>query len=462
MPSCPATWSTTDCLSPLIKITLIPASCSAVIAFGVSTFKSSARAKAPKASSLILTATVLAICHTFGISLGSVKLANSAVPTFTTPKPSILACIPAPLMTLISVTFINGKFRSVAALTNAVASGWLACASTLAAICNTSSTAIDLSTITWSTIVGLPMVKVPVLSSTTVSMLPAASRLCASLNQTPWRAATPIPAMIAAGVAKPKAQGHAMTNTETACIKAVSIIPVSHHVTPKVISAMTTTTGTNTAVTLSARRAKLAFEPWASLRACTISPSFVSLPLALTRYNKLPFSTNAPANNLSPTSFLSGTDSPVKWLSTHQPAPSITTPSVATRLPCLARKISPTCTSLRATLWKSPLGCCCSTSSGVKDNNKSILLRLCFLVRSSRYLPVRTKAMTMTPASKYTAGLPSAPWPPAWPLCSKLFKVPSPWVSHRYVEYAQIVTVPMTTSTSILARPPLIDAQALL
>ena len=264
-------------------MTLMPASCSALMACGVSSFKSSARAKAPSGSSLILIATVLAICHTFGISFGSVKLANSALPTFIKPKPSIFACIPAPFITLISVTFINGKFRSVAALINAVANGWLACASTLAAICRTSSTASDLSTITLSTIVGLPMVNVPVLSKTTVSILPAASKLCASLNQTPWRAATPIPAMIAAGVAKPSAHGQAMTNTDTACINAVSIIPVSHHVNPKVIKAIVTTTGTKIAVTLSARRAKLAFEPCASLSACTISPSFVSLPLALTR-----------------------------------------------------------------------------------------------------------------------------------------------------------------------------------
>ena len=32
----------------------------------------------------------------------------------------------------------------------------------------------------------------------------------------PKRAATPVPAMIAAGVAKPKAQGQAMTSTDTA------------------------------------------------------------------------------------------------------------------------------------------------------------------------------------------------------------------------------------------------------
>ena len=38
----------------------------------------------------------------------------------------------------------------------------------------------------------------------------------------PWRAAAPVPAMIAAGVARPKAQGQAITSTATARIKATS------------------------------------------------------------------------------------------------------------------------------------------------------------------------------------------------------------------------------------------------
>ena len=61
---------------------------------------------------------------------------------------------------------------------------------------------------------------------------------------------------MAAGVAKPRAQGQAITSTDTACINAVSTMPVSHHVTAKVIKAITTTTGTKIAVTLSASRAK--------------------------------------------------------------------------------------------------------------------------------------------------------------------------------------------------------------
>ena len=38
----------------------------------------------------------------------------------------------------------------------------------------------------------------------------------------PWRAATPVPAMMAAGVAKPSAQGQAITNTATLWMSATS------------------------------------------------------------------------------------------------------------------------------------------------------------------------------------------------------------------------------------------------
>ena len=63
---------------------------------------------------------------------------------------------------------------------------------------------------------GLPIVSVPVLSKATISSLCASSNTCGSLIKIPKRAATPVPAMIAAGVAKPNAQGQAITRTETA------------------------------------------------------------------------------------------------------------------------------------------------------------------------------------------------------------------------------------------------------
>ena len=70
----------------------------------------------------------------------------------------------------------------------------------------------------------------------------------------PWRAATPVPAMMAAGVASPSAQGQAITSTATARISAVSSPTPAHSQPTSVSSAMASTAGTNTAATLSTMR----------------------------------------------------------------------------------------------------------------------------------------------------------------------------------------------------------------
>ena len=125
---------------------------------------------------------------------------------------------------------------------------------------------------------GLPWVSVPVLSSTTVSICPACSIAAAFLNHTPCRTATPMPAMMAAGVAKPSAQGQATTSTATACTRALVALPVNSHVAIKVSAAMDKTVGTNTAAALSASRAMGALLPCASASAFIMSPSSVLLP----------------------------------------------------------------------------------------------------------------------------------------------------------------------------------------
>ena len=55
---------------------------------------------------------------------------------------------------------------------------------------------------------------VPVLSSTTVWARPVSSSETAVLNRMPWRAPTPLPTMIATGVASPSAHGQLITSTE--------------------------------------------------------------------------------------------------------------------------------------------------------------------------------------------------------------------------------------------------------
>ena len=66
-----------------------------------------------------------------------------------------------------------------------------------------------------------PSVTVPVLSRSTMSAARATSKTAPPLNSTPISAARPVPAMIAAGVARPSAHGHAISNTATAWRSAV-------------------------------------------------------------------------------------------------------------------------------------------------------------------------------------------------------------------------------------------------
>ena len=99
-----------------------------------------------------------------------------------------------------------------------------------------------------------PVVNVPVLSNATTVTACASSSASASLIRMPWRAATPVPAISVVGVARPSAQGQAITSTATAWISAAST-PAPLSIQPaKVMSAVTITAGTNTALTWSTSR----------------------------------------------------------------------------------------------------------------------------------------------------------------------------------------------------------------
>ena len=70
--------------------------------------------------------------------------------------------------------------------------------------------------VTITTTFGLPSVRVPVLSTTSVSTFSMRSKASAFLISTPACAPRPTPTMIDMGVARPSAQGHAMIRTVTA------------------------------------------------------------------------------------------------------------------------------------------------------------------------------------------------------------------------------------------------------
>jgi len=100
------------------------------------------------------------------------------------------------------------------------ASASMACAngcsehfSAIAACCRTSVCEWVPKALT-STTSGLPVVIVPVLSKMMVSTLFSFSRLAPLRIRMPFRAAFPMLATIAAGVARVNAQGHAITNTD--------------------------------------------------------------------------------------------------------------------------------------------------------------------------------------------------------------------------------------------------------
>ena len=94
--------------------------------------------------------------------------------------------------------------------------------------------------------------------------------------------------MMAAGVAKPKAQGQAITKTETALISESSKgCPVSHQAA-RVIKAKPSTTGTKMLLTRSTRACIGALTAWASSIRRIMRDSVLCEPRAVTRITILP------------------------------------------------------------------------------------------------------------------------------------------------------------------------------
>lgn len=108
---------------------------------------------------------------------------------------------------------------------------------------------------------GSPFVTVPVLSSTTVSTEWVTSRISPERIRMPCRAPRPVPTMIAVGVARPSAQGQAITSTEVNTLRTkVKSFPAMAQITAA-STAMAMTVGTKIPATLSAVREMGAFLP---------------------------------------------------------------------------------------------------------------------------------------------------------------------------------------------------------
>ena len=124
-------------------------------------------------------------------------------------------------------------------------------------------------------------VSVPVLSNATIVTRCAVSSASASLISTPCRAATPVPAMMAAGVARPSAHGHAITSTATAFRIAVSPPAPAISQPASVSAAIARIAGTKTSLTRSTRRWIGAFSACALSTSRMIRASVVSAPIAV-------------------------------------------------------------------------------------------------------------------------------------------------------------------------------------
>ncbi|MPM85617.1 hypothetical protein SDC9_132698 [bioreactor metagenome] len=105
----------------------------------------------------------------------------------------------------------------------------------------------------------------------------------------PFSAPLPVPTIIATGVAKPKAHGQDITNTETPKLTASSISLVTKYQMVRVNKDKTITIGTKTEETLSASKAKRALEEEASSTRLIILAKVVSFPTEDTLNRKKPF-----------------------------------------------------------------------------------------------------------------------------------------------------------------------------
>ena len=136
--------------------------------------------------------------------------------------------------------------------------------SALKAICN-NSFSLTLSVAIISVTTGLPSVIVPVLSNIIVSILCADSSASPPFISIPFSAPLPVPTIMAVGVARPNAHGHAITNIDINIVSENTIsFPPTKYQSNELTIAITKTVGTKYPDTVSANFAIGAFVPCAS------------------------------------------------------------------------------------------------------------------------------------------------------------------------------------------------------
>ena len=196
---------------------------------------------------------------------------------------------------------------------------------------------------------GLPSVRVPVLSNTTTDSVVAVSKLSPLRMKMPRRAASPVPTMVAAGVAMPNAQGQATSNTEMAWVIARSGPTPAANQPRKVRAETPMTAGMKTVVARSTLCCTGSLLFWARSTRWMIPANTVSVPTAVVRTRNAPLPLTQPPTSLAPMSLMTGMISPVIKDSSTVDSPSITTPSAGIRSPGRTKKMSPTLMSSMST-----------------------------------------------------------------------------------------------------------------
>ncbi len=238
----------------------------------------------------------------------------------------------------------------------------------------------------------------PVLSRTIVSIRLVDSRTSGPEIRMPSLAARPVPIMSAIGVARPSAQGQAMTRTATAAVTAVPGAPARAQAM-RTARARPMTIGTNTEEMRSARRWTAALEACASSTMRAIWASWVSAPTRVARTTRRPEALTVAPVTVSPTVASTGTDSPVSIDSSTAEAPETTVPSVAIFSPGRTTNSSPTASSPTGTRTSRPsLRTATSLApSSIRARRAAPAWRL---ERCSRKRPSSTKAVTPAAASR--------------------------------------------------------------
>ncbi len=277
----------------------------------------------------------------------------------------------------------------------ACATGWVLADS--AAPANRSTSSGESATTSCS--VSCPVVTVPVLSSTTVSMRRVLSRICGPFTTMPSCAPRPVPTIRAVGVASPRAQGHAMISTATPAVNAAWALPSSVNQSVNVSAARAMTTGTNTADTRSASRCTSARPFCACSTSRASCASWVSAPTRVAVTTSRPPTLSVAPTTGSPGPTSTGTASPVTSAASTAEVPSSITPSVAIFSPGRTTKRWPTASAVIAMRCSLP-SCSTVTSLAPRSSRARIAAPAWRFARASAWRPASRNAGTTDATSR--------------------------------------------------------------